>query len=104
MKRLQPVKKTWYIIGINLKVSKRRLGVINAEQRNSPDKCLAAMCEEWVESAAQEATWQKIVEALRSELVVEKELAATLEEQYCWAGSNSKTWVRLGREIHEEWN
>lgn len=96
VKRLQPVKKKWYIIGVNLKVSKRRLNVINAEQRSSHDKCLTAMCEEWVDSAAQEAVWQKVVEALRSELVGERELAATLEEQYCWVGSNSKTWVRLG--------
>lgn len=91
MKELQPVKKKWYIIGTELKFPARRLNIIKLEGRDSTDKCLASLCEQWVESS-KEATWQEVVDALRSKLVDEKDLAETLEH---WIeNSNSKTWVR----------
>lgn len=94
LKELQPVKKKWYIIGTQLKVSNRVLNIIKIDHRDSADKCLASLCKQWLESS-NGATWQGVVDALRSSLVAEKDLADKLEQEYCWESSNSKTWVRV---------
>ena len=89
------MKIKWYLIGVQLKFSRHRLNVIQLEHGNSHDKCLALLCQEWVASSKEAATWNKVVEALRTELIGERELANTLERGYCWLESpNSKTWVR----------
>ena len=88
------MKKKWYIIGTELKLSNRQLSIIKIEHRDSADKCLASLCEQWVE-LSNRATWQEVVDALKSTLVDEKDLADKLEREYCWESSNSKTWVRL---------
>lgn len=93
IRELQPVKRKWYIIGTKLNFSKLRLNLIKIEHKDSTDKCLESLCEEWVESASKEATWVEVVGALRSNLVDEKDLADILEREFCWS-SNSKTWVR----------
>lgn len=93
IKELQPVKRKWYIIGTKLNFSNQRLNIIKMEQQDSIDKCLARLCEEWVELSPKEATWLEVVSALRSNLVDEKGLADILEREFCW-NSNSKTWVR----------
>lgn len=88
------VKKKWYILGIQLKIPRRQLNIIQNQHRNALDKCLAILCKEWMNSSS-DASWGVVVNALRSELVNEKELASTLEQHYCWIESpNSKTWVR----------
>ncbi len=91
LKVLLPVKKKWYIIGFKLKFDRKRLDSIKREQGQDTDK-LIALCEEWVGSSV-EATWTAMVGVLRSSLVEERELAETMERQYCW-NTNSKTWVR----------
>ena len=93
------MKKKWYIIGTKLNFSRRRLNTILNEQKNSPDKCLTILCEEWVNSSP-DARWPAVLNALQSDLVDEKELASSLERKYCWIESpNSKTWVRLSMAI-----
>lgn len=94
VKELQAVGSKWYLIGSKLDFSRTRLNIILNENRNTVDKGLATFCKEWVKTS-KEPTWNAVVDALRTELVGEKELASTLEQNYCWLESpNSKTWVR----------
>lgn len=94
VKKLQPVRKKWYIIGMKLGVPSRKLNDIVSEHKSDNSECLAILCDEWV-SSSKEASWPVVVDALRSDLINEKELASTLEHQHCWIESqNSKTWVR----------
>lgn len=96
LKELQAVKTKWYLIGMKLEFSQRRLNVIRLEHGAAPDKCLGLLCQEWVAASKEAATWSKVVDALRTDLVKERELANTLERGYCWLESpNSKTWVRI---------
>ena len=95
IKKLQPISKKWYIIGSQLKIPHRKLNFIVNKNRNAVDQCLTDVCEEWVRSG-QEVAWPKVVDALKSSLVDEKELACDIEREFCWVESNnSKTWVRI---------
>lgn len=84
----------WYIIGLNLNdFPKSQLNVILNENKNDQDKCLLLMCEKWMKSK-KEPSWVDIVDALRSDLVNEQDLASSIELQFCSIESvNSKTWV-----------
>ena len=89
---LKQLSMKWYIIGEKLNFPRRRLNTILSENKDK-DKCLALLCEEWIRGK-EEPCWQDIVEALKSDLVNEEEIAISLEEKYGDGKNNSKTWVR----------
>ena len=92
-KKLEPVQMKWCIIGSQLKVPARRLNILRNASKSDSEKCLS-MCEEWVGKFKEAATWPKVVDALKTDLVDEKVLACDLEREFCWVESNtSKTWV-----------
>ncbi len=95
VQKLQPVRKKWYLIGSQLKLPNRQLNLIVNKHKNATDLCLVNLCKEWV-STSKEVTWPRVVDALKSELVDEKELACDIEREFCWVESNnSKTWVSV---------
>ena len=94
IEKLKPVQKKWFIIGSQLKIPHKRLNTIVNKHKGAIDRCLTDLCEEWA-SSSKEATWPKVVDVLKSDVVNEKELACDIEREYCWIESNnSKTWVR----------
>ena len=96
VKRLQPVEKKRYIIGSKLKLPHRRLNMIVNKHKSAMNSCFIALCEEWVSTFKEAATWSKVVDALKSDLVDEKILACDIEREFCLEGSsNSKTWVSI---------
>ena len=72
----------WYYIGLTLKVPASTLDGIEA-QSNDPKKCLLRAIQHWLNTVDPKPTWQALVDALRSCLVEEHQLASSIEEKYC---------------------
>ena len=80
LEELHGVRKRWYRIGLQLKVSDEALDGIDAECKDSHEDALLRMLKEW--RRQEEASWTAVVKALRSRSVGEHILAKNLEERY----------------------
>ena len=82
LKELHEARTKWYYIGLELKVPVGTLESIEA-QSNDPKKCLLEALKHWLKTVDLKPTWQALVDALRSCLVEENQLANRLEEMHC---------------------
>ena len=78
---IHDARTKWYDIGLELKVPESTLKSI--ESRYEDDKiCLREVIAAWLR-ANDQATWESLVDALRTRVVDEPRLAADLEAKYC---------------------
>ena len=78
---IHDARTKWYDIGLELKVAESTLKSI--ESRYEDDKiCLREVIAAWLR-AGDNATWESLVDALRTRVVDEPRLAADLEAKYC---------------------
>ena len=78
---IHDARTMWYDIGLELKVPESTLKSI--ESRYEDDKiCLREVIAAWLR-AGDNATWESLVDALRTRVVDEPRLAAELEAKYC---------------------
>lgn len=80
VEELHGVKKRWYHIGLQLKVSDEALDGIDAECNDNHVDALLRMLKEWRRQG--ETSWTAVVKALRSRSVGEHLLAKNLEERF----------------------
>ena len=86
---LHDVRTKWFDIGVELKVKIPTLKSI--ETRYDDDKdCLREVITEWLNKANDQATWESLVDALRTRVIDEPRLAAELEAKYCSCPTESK--------------
>ena len=81
-KELHEARTKWYDIGLELKVPVGTLESIEA-QSDDPKKCLLEALKHWLKTVDPKPTWQVLVDALRSCVVEENQLANSLEEKHC---------------------
>ena len=79
---LHPVRDDWYDIGSELNISFHTLDIIKDKHGDSKN-CLLHMLREWFKWGKKSCTWGTIVDALRSPVVGQEELANTIEATYC---------------------
>ena len=78
---IHDARTKWYDIGLELKVPEPTLKSI--ESKYTDDKvCLREVITAWLK-AGDNATWESLVDALRTKVVDEPKLAAVLEAKYC---------------------
>lgn len=72
----------WYTLGLHLGLYVTDLNVIESNSLSSVDKrtCVRQMLTRWTDKLDREATWEKIVSALRK--IGNKQLAREIEEQF----------------------
>ena len=75
------VCEKWYEIGLKLNVPDGLLQCIKKEHSDFKDR-LREILREWLKMAT-ERTWPILVQALRSRIVSEMDLASTIETKYC---------------------
>ena len=80
VEELHGVRKRWYRIGLQLKVSDEALDGIDAECKDSHEDALLRMLKEWRRQGV--TSWTAVVKALRSRSVGESILAKNLEDRY----------------------
>ena len=81
-KELHEARTKWYDIGLELKVPVGTLDSIKA-QSDDPKECLLEALKHWLKTVDPKPTWQVLVDALRSCVVEENQLANSLEEKHC---------------------
>jgi len=81
-KELHEARTKWYDIGLELKVPVGTLDSIEA-QSDDTKKCLLEALKHWLKTVDPKPTWQALVDALRSCVVEENQLANSLEEKHC---------------------
>ena len=81
-KELHEARTKWYDIGLELKVPVGTLDSIEA-QSDDAKKCLLDTLKHWLKTVDPKPTWQALVDALRSCVVEENQLANSLEEKHC---------------------
>ena len=79
-------RNKWYDIGLGLKVSVATLDGIKS-QSDDPKDCLRETLKPWLKGTDPKPTWRALVEALKSCIVEEHQLAKRLEAKY---GCDSK--------------
>lgn len=78
---IHDARTKWYDIGLELKVPQPTLKSI--ESKYGEDKiCLREVVAVWLKTS-DHATWESLVDALRTRVVDEARLAAELEAKYC---------------------
>ena len=82
LKELYEARTKWYYIGLELKVPVGTLDNIEA-QSDDPKKCLLDTLKHWLKTVNPKPTWQALVDALRSCVVEENQLANSIEENHC---------------------
>ena len=85
---LHDVRTKWLDIGVELKVKIPSLQSIEVKY-NDPKDCLREVITEWLK-AGDHATWESLVDALRTRVIDEPKLAAELEAKYCSCSTESK--------------
>lgn len=85
-KELSSLSGKWREIGIALAVSLSTLDKLEKSHRTLEQK-LSGVVKEWLTMAGGGASWQAVVEALRSSTLRENRLARELEGKYCSSGS-----------------
>ena len=75
-------RNKWYDIGLGLKVSVATLDGIKS-QSDDPKDCLRETLKPWLKGTDPKPTWRALVEALKSCIVEEHQLAKRLEAKYC---------------------
>ena len=81
-KALSGVATKWRLIGLSLGLPQYVLE--NVEQSCPTLKeQVGGMVREWLSRAGSDASWQKLIEVLRSGVVAESKLAHELESRYC---------------------
>ena len=85
-KELSPLSGKWREIGITLAVPVSTLDKVDKSHRTVEQK-LSGVVKEWLTMAGGGASWQTVVEALRSSTLREHRLARDLEGKYCSSGS-----------------
>ena len=83
------VKKKWYNIGLQLKVSDTKLDEIDGVCGGDIEKGLRRMLQEWRKQIETLPSWTDLVKALRCRTVNEQILAKNLEDRYTDAASRS---------------
>ena len=78
---IHDARSKWYDIGLELKVPKPTLKSIESRYVDDKD-CLREVIAAWLR-VGDNATWQSLVDALRTQVVGEPKLAAELEAKYC---------------------
>ena len=82
LRELHEARTKWYYIGIELKVPVGTLDSIKA-QSDDAKECLLEALKHWLKTVDLKPTWQALVNALRSCVVEENQLANSLEEKHC---------------------
>ena len=82
LEELYEARTKWYFIGLKLKVPVDTLDSIKTQSDN-PNECLLQALKHWLKMVDPKPTWQALVDALRSRLVEERQLATSIEEKYC---------------------
>ena len=78
---IHDARTKWYDIGLELKVPEPTLKSI-ASKYDDSKICLREVIAVWLK-AGDHPTWESLVDALRTRVVDELWLAATLEAKYC---------------------
>ena len=81
-KELHEARTKWYDIGLELKVPVGTLDSIRV-QSDDTKECLLEALKHWLKTVDPKPTWQALVDALRSCVVEENQLANSLEEKHC---------------------
>ena len=71
-------RQKWYNIGLHLGIKPDELDCIRDRNNRDPDTCFMEMLKVWLRRPGDEATWQKLVEALKSETVGYGDVANTI--------------------------
>ena len=87
MEELFDVKRKWYNIGLQLKVSDTKLDEIESACGGDFEVALRRTLQEWRKQLEPRPTWSSLVKALRSRTVDEQDLAANLEDRFAPAAS-----------------
>ena len=75
------MRAKWLQLGIELGVKPGTLESIKQKNMQDPNSCLPDLLTEWLK--AEEPTWEKLVEALKSDTVSERNLARRIERDHC---------------------
>ena len=81
-KALSGVASKWRWIGLSLGLPQYTLENID-QSHQTADQKMVGMVRKWLTSAGKEASWQKLVDVLRSGILNEKRLAHDLELKHC---------------------
>jgi len=76
------ISAQWIYLGMALGLTQESLKDIRAMKPANSDHFLSRMFMQWLQHT-QSPTWSRLVEALRSPMIEENDLADQLEEKYC---------------------
>ena len=82
-KELHSVRDCWHDIGLELNINLSTLDHLKTKHGGDSKECLLRMISEWFRWMTRPHTWGEIIDALRSPIIEQHELAATLEAKYC---------------------
>lgn len=84
-KELHSVRDCWHDIGLELNRSLSFLDDLKKRHGDDSKECLLRVLEDWFRwtNWKNKRTWGEIIDALRSPIIEQDELAATLEAKYC---------------------
>lgn len=76
------MQSKWYNIGIQLGLTVGILDAIRHDHHDQSVDCLREMLIAWLKHDF-DATWERLIEALRTSVVAEMKLSHVLEAKYC---------------------
>ena len=86
-RELLPVKDDWHALGLELEVLLSSLDNIKKKYKNDSKECLLRTIEIWIGRQnwwnSEKYTWGVIIDALRSPVLEQNELADSIEAKYC---------------------
>ena len=81
--KLFDVSNKWYNIGLQLLLNADTLDNIKSNCGSSTQDCLLEVLKKWLRRVNPYPTWKAIIDALKSIVVGEGNLAQKLEDEYC---------------------
>jgi len=83
LNELHPVRDSWYKVGLQLDIPYTELNCFR-KMYSDPSDSMCEVLMHWLKTAVDPpATWQAVVNALKSPIVNEVNVAAQLESKYC---------------------
>ena len=81
IKAVFEIRAKWHRLGVELGIHSHTLESIKSKCLHNPEDYLLELLTEWLKTEA--PSWKKLIDALKSEIVGECNLAVRIEEEFC---------------------
>ena len=85
LEELYGVRTHWYNMGLKLKLKANTLDAIKSKCSGDPSECFREILKRYLQRVTPLPSWRSLVEALRSPIVDQPQLAEEVERRYCQA-------------------